>query len=100
METIELVSSARNLVGADLGLKYRQEYLIDAFDFGNPVTIHIPDNIYSISSSFIIGMFEDSMDQFSTMDEFMNHYCFDCNTTVFKCITNGVYRLYNRRYSG
>ena len=96
METIEIRSNTRNLVGYDSGIKYRQEYLIDAFDLGNPVMVHISSDIYYITSSFIVGLFESSVDYFETMDEFFDHYVFACNQTVFKCILNGVQRIYRR----
>lgn len=92
-EEIQIVSNTRNLVGYDTGLRYRSKYLIDAFDLGNPVYI-IPDNISYMSSSFIVGMFEDSTDYFEDIDEFFNHYIFSCNSTMFKYVVHGIKRIY------
>lgn len=93
-EEIQILSDSRSLVGYDLGIKYRSEYLIDAYDFGNPVCIIIPDNIFYMSSSFIVGMFEDSTDYFEDIDEFFNHYIFSCNSTMFKYVVHGIKRIY------
>lgn len=93
-DEIQIVSNTRNLVGYDMGLKYRSEYFIDSYDLGNPVSIIISDNISHITSSFVIGMFEDSVDYFDSYEEFFEHYRFDCNNTIFLSILNGVRRIY------
>lgn len=93
-EEIQIVADTRNLSGYEEGAKYRKEYLIDAFDLGNPVIVNISEEVFYISSSFIIGMFKPSTIHFKTMYEFFEHYRFDCNQTLFKCITHSLQRLY------
>ena len=73
-EHIKNRKSIKALSGRDLGKNQRQNLRIDdvlnSAKENEKIVIRIPDNIYSASSSFFLGMFGDIVRQFKTKSAF------------------------------
>ena len=64
------------LAGRDRGEKARKEEGLDQLDRGDSVvTVVIPDSVYSVNSSFFLGMFDKSI-QLLGADDFRRRYVF------------------------
>lgn len=76
--TIEFISDdSKSFSGRDLGEWYRQVYEIDTLDLSDDsVTIRFPEDTFAVTSSFIGGMFKNSV-RFFGWKGFKEHYIFD-----------------------
>lgn len=64
-------------VGRDRGERVRRELGIDNLDNGDgAVEVLIPDDTYSVNSSFFLGMFGESIVRFGSKEGFLDHYHF------------------------
>ena len=82
--------------GRDFGTKQKKELGIDeAIENNDKVIIRVPKSIYSISSSFFLGMFGDLVRKYGKK-EFMRKVSFDCeNRTVDSNISDGIFDALN-----
>ena len=65
-------------VGRANGMRARKQVGGDVFDRSEgTVLVHIPENTYSVNSSFFLGMFGPSLERFGSRDDFMRHYHFE-----------------------
>ena len=77
--------------GRQLGEKQRNKFKLDELDKdGNRYIIVIPENIISITSSFFLGTFGDSINFFKNRTEFLNKYTFECNNNINRNIDDGI----------
>ena len=77
--------------GRDRGLTVRSTLRLDEQDeLPNPVEVIIPETIYTISSSFFLGMFAPSIQKFNSKNEFLKKYVFTVpkkfEATIDRCI--------------
>lgn len=92
--------SVRNLSGHERGVVARQFYGLDELDVAaEPVLFIIPAEVDAIASSFFQGMFSKSVRGFSSDDEFLTHYKFQANPTVYRQIEQGLRRIRTKRGS-
>jgi hypothetical protein len=70
-------------VGRDNGLEARKRFKIFRYD-GEPeqVTVRIPQDTYSVNSSFFLGLFGMSLKHFGSKERFLEHYKFDAPNHV------------------
>lgn len=92
--------------GYEEGRELRKVLNLDECDTNNKLyKIIIPKTIYYVSSTFFIGLFENSIKYFSNRKDFLNHYMFDMQhihiitldrviTRVLDNISNGGESLY------
>lgn len=81
--------------GVDLGVTARKAFNLDLLDSQeNIVAIQIPDEVYSVNSSFFSGMFQKSI---KTLGEkvFRERYLFECDDIIKMNIENGIYNIVN-----
>lgn len=63
--------------GRDRGVRLRKELALDSVDeSGATVEISIPENTYTVSSSFFLGLFGPSVVRAGSKDEFYKQYHF------------------------
>lgn len=62
--------------GRDRGEALREKYRIDALDAAENVDVVIPDSIWTVSSSFFLGMFGPSVRKCGSVDTFEKKYRF------------------------
>lgn len=80
--------------GREFGKEVRKRFNIAQYDNKNEIIqITIPDNTYSISSSFLGGMLEDSMKLFNTKDEFYKKFSFVGKRDFHVIIDSMLYRV-------
>lgn len=69
--------NSRVLVGRPRGEKAREKYGLDSIDKeGGLVEVVIPDNIYSVNSSFFLGLFGKSIVTAGSRESFFGRYHF------------------------
>lgn len=79
------------LSGRDLGIKQRHTLFIDdAINSDAEIVFYIPSNIYSVSSSFFLGMFGDVVRHFGTREGFLKRVRFECSESVNSNIDEGI----------
>lgn len=63
--------------GRTKGEKVREKYKLDNADVTNvKVKITIPENTYTINSSFFLGLLGESIRKAESKDAFLNKFCF------------------------
>jgi hypothetical protein len=84
----------RNLVGKENGERAREQYDLDELDRSDDlVEIDVSDNIIALSSSFIDGMFFDSVRYFDGAEGFHKHYKFNTSDiATLSHIMHGIAR--------
>lgn len=84
--------------GRENGQKARKKYKLDIEDLNiDPVEIHIPNDIFSVTSSFILGMFGPSIRRF-LKEGFYKKYVFVCDNTIKENIDIGIQDALRRGY--
>lgn len=69
--------NSRVLVGRPRGEMAREKYRLDSIDeVGRQVEVSIPDNIYSVNSSFFLGLFGKSIINAGSRESFFDRYHF------------------------
>lgn len=75
------------------GLCAREYFNIEKHDsLGSPVQVLIPDNTKALSTSFFIGMFEDSIKKSDNPHGFLSKYQFLCKEHISTQIRNSLNR--------
>lgn len=83
------------LSGVELGEKARAEFGINILDSQkNEVEFFIPDDVYSVNSSFFSGLFQKSI-KILGVNEFKNRYTFTCDDIIRMNIDNGIFNIVN-----
>ena len=83
------------LSGVELGEKARKEFNVDLLDSQqNKVVFFVPDDVYSVNSSFFSGLFQKSI---KTLNEkrFREQYTFECDEIIRLNIENGIFNIVN-----
>jgi hypothetical protein len=81
----------RNLSGHDKGVAARQKFQLTELDLtDDPIEILVPDYMYAVSSSFVQGMFAESLSALGSRDAFFNHYRFNANSSMIRQIERGL----------
>jgi hypothetical protein len=76
-------------VGRDNGIEARKRFKVHRYDTrGSQVTVRIPNETYSVNSSFFLGLFGDSFKRFGTKETFMAHYNFVAPPHVMNTLTS------------
>lgn len=81
----------RNISGHERGLRAREHFKLNSIeDDCEIITINIPPYIYAIGSSFIQGMFGDSLKKYHTDVLFFNKYKFISTPLILRQILIGL----------
>ncbi|TCU73953.1 hypothetical protein EDE08_10419 [Bradyrhizobium sp. R2.2-H] len=81
----------RNLSGHERGVAARQKFALDNLDAaGAPVLVHVPEDVYSITSSFFQGMFAQSVRSCGDRERFLARYQFEAPVVVLRQIERGI----------
>ena len=84
--------------GRDRGERLRSTYDLDKVDSAqSKVRVLIPDDTYSISSSFFLGMFGPSVVHFGSRDAFYGHYEFVADDFLKQIVDGHVLRALQER---
>ncbi|MBR0834108.1 hypothetical protein JQ612_12985 [Bradyrhizobium manausense] len=90
----------RNLSGHERGQAARASYHLDDADRdGDTVRVVVPDDVYSITSSFFQGMFSESVRKAGSRDTFLARFQFDAPPVVLRQIERGIEASLMRRGS-
>lgn len=88
-----LEPKSKILTGREYGEEMRDKYKLDALeDEYESIIIFIPDSIYSVNPSFLLGMFGISIRKFGSEDAFLEKYQFDCDETVIESVFDAIDR--------
>ncbi|AQZ99606.1 hypothetical protein B5M06_16500 [Comamonas kerstersii] len=92
----------RILSGRERGTQARELMSIDKLDQGNDkVHVTFPTGLWSVSSSFFLGMFGPSIIAAGTKDAFKNRYSFETKDSIKKLIDGYIdFALQNRNIFG
>lgn len=95
MRTIELEQLTKgevhNLSGHDRGQAARAHFNLSDMDSTDGViVVHVPEHIYTITSSFFQGMFAESVTKLGDRDTFLSRYRFDADPVVLQQIEQGI----------
>lgn len=82
--------------GFQKGREMREAFGLSDFDRfkGEMVTVKFPDNTYSVSSSFLRGLLEDSMKAAASESEFLSRYRVKGPQIVVENFMSSVYRYF------
>lgn len=90
----------RNLSGHERGVAARDFFDLDELDTAeDEIVIVVPPSIDAIASSFFQGMFANSVREFESDEEFLEHYRFKASPSVFRQIEQGIRRIRTKRRS-
>lgn len=79
------------LSGRELGYQIRTKMNLDKVDIdGKKYKIIFPKNIISISTSFFLALFGESVRKCGNKEEFLNKYNFDCDQNMMLNINDGI----------
>lgn len=85
--------AGRIYAGRPNGIKARSLFDIENCDsMQGKVEVIFPENARSISSSFFLGMFGDSIRKFGSKEKFQSHYAFKANPQISKQIDKVIDR--------
>ena len=83
---------SRVLSGRDRGVECRKKFNLDRLDASNErVVVTIPRDIYSMNTSFFLGLFGNSVRRFGK-DGFVSKYEFVCDEVHREGIAEGIER--------
>ena len=83
------------LSGVDLGKRAREEFNLDLLDEQkNGVVFCVPEDVFSVNSSFFSGMFQASLKELGEK-EFRERYKFECDDIIMMNIENGISNIVN-----
>lgn len=81
------------LSGVDLGKEARKQFNLDMLDKqDNQVTFLIPDDVFSVNSSFFSGLFQVSLKNLGE-ENFRKIYKFECDEVIKMNIENGIVNI-------
>src|SRR5271155_4866824 len=91
LEEVRIPSNSGFLSGRDSGLSVRNKFNLNRLDKeDNVVKIIIPHEIFSMNTSFFLGLFGDSV-RFLGPDNFRVKYIFDCEEKIHRAtIERGI----------
>jgi hypothetical protein len=90
----------RNLSGHERGRAARENYHLDEADaVSEAVRVVVPEDVYSVTSSFFQGMFSESVRNAGTRDAFLARFEFDAPPVVLRQIERGIEASLMRRGS-
>jgi hypothetical protein len=88
----------RNLTGHERGVLAREHYKLEQLDAGaEPVIVHVPSSVYTLTPSFFQGMFAESVQKFGTREGFLEHYKFEASTLIMRQVERGIIGSQMRR---
>ena len=97
MEDIKIVDYDKKtkamivLSGRDLGYQLRNKMKLDQKDSdGKKYKVHFPKNIISISTSFFLALFGESVRKCGDKEVFLNKYSFECSDNMMININDGI----------
>lgn len=95
MSEINLASltrgEVRTLSGQDRGQQARAHFALDNLDeAGEPVVVRVPEDLDSVTPSFVQGMFSKSIKRFSSREGFLRHYQFLARPLILRQIDAGI----------
>lgn len=77
--------NSRVLVGRPRGEQARKKYMLDNIDEdGGQVDINVPSNIYSVNSSFFLGLFGPSVVSAGSRQNFFSRYRFTASSELME----------------
>jgi hypothetical protein len=80
-----------NLTSKQKGLDLRVHFALDDLDDAEgSVEVIVPEDIYAISPSFVLGLFSGSLKEFGSPDGFFSHYNFSADSDIREQIEEGV----------
>lgn len=81
------------LSGVDLGEIARNSFGLDEEDEkAEVITIEIPEQVYSVNSSFFSGVFQKSLKKLGE-EKFREKYIFECDEVIRMNIENGIFNI-------
>jgi hypothetical protein len=81
----------RNLSGHDRGQEARKAFDLDRVDqSSDSVRVVVPENLYTLTSSFFQGMFAQSVRAAGDREKFLSRFKFDADPVVLRQIENGI----------
>jgi len=84
--------------GRDRGERLREKFQMDEIDNSDAVVkIIIPENTYSISSSFFLGLFGPSIVKCKTREAFLEKYQFDTTKFLMGVVDQHIARALQER---
>jgi hypothetical protein len=80
-------------VGRSNGAAVREQLNLNAADkTAEQIIVAIPDDTYSVNSSFFLGLFGPSISFFGSRDAFLNHYRLDAPQHVLSSLEELIER--------
>lgn len=99
-EAVTKNGAVKNLSGKQRGIDARRAFNLDLMDnINDKVIIEIPSYIYSISTSFFLGLFSDSFCKFRDAHNFLNHYEFKATPEIMNQVMHSVGRCLMKKPS-
>lgn len=78
------------LSGRDVGIDFRKKFKLDDIDMNKEsVEVIVPEDLYSINSSFFLGLFGPSVRHLGE-EGFKKKYQFKCDSIIQKNIEDGM----------
>ena len=79
------------LSGRDRGISVRADERLDDRDREKgSVTVAVPEDIYSINTSFFLGLFGPSVRKLGSREAFLGHYKFVCTPLLLEDVERGI----------
>ena len=79
------------LSGRDLGYHLRNKIKLSEYDLdSNKYKIIFPDNIISISTSFFLALFGESVRKCGSREQFLDKYIFECSENMMINVNDGI----------
>ena len=87
-------------IGRERGEKARNKLKLDEIDFSDKVVdVVIPDDTYSVNSSFFLGLFGKSIRNAGNRDNFLGKYKFICKDIFKDSVEKGITRALQEKTS-
>lgn len=78
--------------GRPYGEKLRKELMLDEYDdLDEKVIVKIPEDTFSMNSSFFLGLFSNSIRKLGEL-EFREKYNFECSELIMEDVDEGIKR--------
>lgn len=85
------------LSGVDLGKQARSFFKLNELDAQDgSVTLVVPNDVFSLNSSFFAGLFHDSIIKLKETG-FREKYVFECTEIIRKNVENGIFYVLNTK---
>lgn len=81
------------LSGVDVGVAAREAFNLNLLDSqDNIVTFFVPEDVFSVNSSFFSGLFQISLKKMGEK-KFREKYIFECDDIIMMNIENGIINI-------